>query len=70
VTVENLRSSITSLSMLIDSFVNNPMLSQRHLVDATLSLTASRELESIIIVSGEIRKSAARQLYCKSQPRD
>jgi len=57
----DIRSSIASLSKLIDSFVNNPMLSQRHLVDATLSLTASRDLEHIIILSGEIRKSAARQ---------
>jgi hypothetical protein len=52
-------SSIASLSKLIDSFVSNPMLSQRHLVDATLSLTASRDLEHIIILSGEIRRSAA-----------
>ena len=57
----DIRSSIASLSKLIDSFVNNPMLTQRHLVDATLSLTASRDLEYIIILSGEIRKSAARQ---------
>jgi len=40
----DMRSAIASLSKLIDSFVNNPMLSQRHLVDATLSLSASRDL--------------------------
>ncbi len=56
----DLRSSIASLSKLIDSFVNNPMLSQRHVVDANLSVTAGRDLEYIIILSGEIRKSAAR----------
>jgi hypothetical protein len=56
----DIRSSIASLSKLIDSFVNNPMLSQRHLVDATLSLTAGRDLEYIIILSGEIKKSAAK----------
>jgi hypothetical protein len=55
-----MRSAIASLSKLIDSFVNNPMLSQRHLVDATLSLSASRDLEYIIILSGEIKKSAAK----------
>jgi hypothetical protein len=32
------------------------MLSQKHVVDATLSLKASRDLEDIITVSGEIRK--------------
>jgi hypothetical protein len=36
------------------------MLSQRHVVDANLSLTAGRDLAYIIILSGEIRKSAAR----------
>ena len=56
----DLRSSIASLSTLINSFVTNPMLSQRHVVDATLSLTASRDLEYIIIRSGELRKSAAK----------
>jgi hypothetical protein len=56
----DIRSSIASLSKLIDSFVSNPMLSQRHMVDATLSLTAGRDLEHIIILSGEIRKTAAR----------
>jgi hypothetical protein len=56
----DIRSSIASLSKLIDSFVSNPMLSQRHMVDATLSLTAGSDLEHIIILSGEIRKTAAR----------
>jgi hypothetical protein len=56
----DLRSSIASLSKLINSFVTNPMLSQRHVVDATLSLTASRDLEYIIILSGKLRKSAAK----------
>jgi len=60
VAAEDIRSAIASLSKLIDSFVNNPMLSQRHQIDATLSLTASRDLEHIIILSGEIRKSAVK----------
>ena len=55
------RSSISTLSRLIDSFVSNPMLSQKHVVDATLSLKASRDLEAIIALSGEIKKIAARQ---------
>ena len=57
----DLRSSINTLSKLIDSFVSNPMLSQKHVVDATLSLKASRDLEDIIIVSGEIRKVATKR---------
>ena len=57
----DLRSSIKTLSKLIDSFVSNPMLSQKHVVDATLSLKASRDLEDIIIVSGEIRKVATKR---------
>jgi hypothetical protein len=58
--VADLRSSIAALSKLIDSFVSNPMLSQRHVVDATLSLKASRDLEDIIALSGEIKKIAAK----------
>jgi hypothetical protein len=55
----DLRSSIAKLSKLIESFVSNPMLSQKHVVDATLSLQASRDLEDIIAVSAEIKKVAA-----------
>ena len=57
---EDLRSSIATLSKLIDSFVSNPMLSQRHVIDATFSLKASRDLENIIGLSGEIKKIAAK----------
>jgi hypothetical protein len=57
----DLRSSIAKLTNLIESFVSNPMLSQKHVVDATLSLQASRDLEDIIAVSAEIKKLAARR---------
>jgi hypothetical protein len=57
----DLRSSIAKLSKLIESFVSNPMLSQKHVVDATLSLQASRDLEDIIAVSAEIRKVATKR---------
>ena len=60
-TPSDLRSSIAKLTKLIDSFVSNPMLSQKHVVDATLSLQASRDLEDIIAVSAEIKKVAARR---------
>jgi hypothetical protein len=57
----DLRSSIAKLSKLIESFVSNPMLSQKHVVNATLSLQASRDLKDIISVSAEIKKVAARR---------
>ena len=57
----DLRSSIVKLTKLIESFVSNPMLSQKHVVDATLSLQASRDLEEIIAVSAEIKKVAAKR---------
>jgi hypothetical protein len=55
-----LNLSIAKLVKLIDSFVSNPMLSQKHFVDATLSLRASRDLADIIALSGEIKKVAAK----------
>ena len=56
----DLPSSISTLGKLIDSFVSNPMLSQKHVVDATLSLKASQDLEDIIALSAEIKKIAAK----------
>jgi hypothetical protein len=58
--VTDFRSSIAMLSRLIDSFVSNPMLSQRHVVDATLSLKARRDLEDIIALSGDLKRIAAK----------
>ena len=54
------RSSIATLSKLIDSFVSNPILSQKHVVDATLSLEVSRDLEDIIALSGNLKRIAAK----------
>jgi len=54
----DLRPYISRLSKLIESFVSNPMLSQRHVVDATLSLQASRDLEDMIGLSGKLKKAA------------
>lgn len=55
---ENLRTSITRLIKLIDSFVTNPMLSQRHVFDATLAAKASHDLEGIIGLSEMLKKAA------------
>jgi len=59
VAAEDLRPSLARLSGLIDAFVSNPMLSQKHVVDATLSLQASRDLESIIVLSGRIKRKVS-----------
>ena len=56
----DLRSSIFTLSKLIDSFVSNPMLSQRHVFDTTLSLKASKDLEAIIGLSAKLKTAASR----------
>lgn len=55
---EDLRAAMVRLSKLIDSFVTNPMLSQRHVFDTTLSLKASQDLEGIIGLSARLRKRA------------
>jgi hypothetical protein len=55
------RSAIATLSKLINSFVSNPMLSQKHVIDASLSLQASRDLEDIISWSAEIKRIAAKR---------
>jgi hypothetical protein len=55
---ENLRSSISRLTKLVDSFVSNPMLSQRHVFDTTLALKASQDLEGIIGLSERLKKAA------------
>jgi hypothetical protein len=58
---QDLRSSVTTLSQLVESFVSNPMLSQKHVIDATLSLKASRDLEEMIGLSGRIKKIAGQK---------
>ena len=61
VVAQDLRSSVKTLSQLVESFVSNPMLSQKHVMDATLALKASRDLESLIDLSGRIKKTAGQK---------
>jgi hypothetical protein len=59
-TPDRLRSSLSELSNLIFGFVNNPVLKEANVVDATLSLKAQKDLDEIIFLSGQIKKSAER----------
>jgi hypothetical protein len=56
--IEPLRSSLSVLSKLIEEFVSNPMFEQLKLVDAQLSAKARRDLEAVIDLSGEIKRSS------------
>jgi len=53
-----LRSSLAVLSKLIDEFVSNPMFEESRLTDTQLSLKARRDIEAIIGLSGEIKRSS------------
>ena len=57
-TSERLRTSISDLSNLIDEFVGNPMFEQIKLVDAKLSAKARQDIEAIIELSSQIKRSS------------
>jgi hypothetical protein len=56
--IESLRFSLPVLSKLIDELVTNPMFEQSRLVDSQLSANALRDIEAIIKLSGEIKRSS------------
>ena len=56
--IESLRSSLSGLSNLIEEFVSNPIFEAAKLADAPLSAKARRDLEAIIELSGEIKRSS------------
>ena len=56
--IDPLRSSLGALSHLIDEFVSNPMFEAARLVDMQLSAKARRDMEAIIELSGEIKRSS------------
>jgi hypothetical protein len=58
--LEQLKSSLTTLSGLIFGFVNNPLFQNANTVDAELSAKARRDLEEIIELSKGIKKSSER----------
>jgi hypothetical protein len=55
-----LRSLLSSLSKSIDEFVENPLFESAKVVDARLSAQARRDLQQIIYVSKQIRKTSER----------
>ena len=57
-TSERLRISLSDLSNLIDAFVSNPMFEQSKLVDARLSAKARQDIEAIIEMSSQIKRSS------------
>ena len=57
-TPEGVKAAITSLDALVKSFVWNPVFQKPDVLDAENSAKASRELEDILRLSEEIRRSA------------
>ncbi|MBA3768848.1 MAG: hypothetical protein H0W99_18085 [Acidobacteria bacterium] len=55
---EKLKSSLSVLDKLILGFVNNPIFEQAKTVDVQISAKARRDLEEIIEVSDQIKKSS------------
>lgn len=56
--LDELRTAIALLDALVHGFVWNPFFRNLVVVDSEKSLQASRDLEEIISLSGQIRKSA------------
>lgn len=65
-TSEQLRISISHLSKMIDAFVTNPMFKQSKLVDAQLSAQAHQDIEAIIELSSQIKRSSEKLKAAKS----
>ena len=55
---EQLKSSLSALDGLILAFVNNPIFEQARVADVQMSAKARRDLEDIIEVSEQIKKSS------------
>jgi pectate lyase len=55
---ERLRSSLSMLSSLIDQFVTNPVFKESRLIDAQLSAKALKDIEGIIELSGQLKRSS------------
>ena len=56
--LERLRTALSDLSNRIEEFVSNPMFEQIRLVDPQLSGKARRDIEAIIELSGQIKRSS------------
>ena len=58
VEVGELKPALSVLNELIVGFVNNPMFKAANIVDAQESAKARRDLEAIIALSGQVKKSS------------
>jgi hypothetical protein len=56
--IEALRIAVGNLSNLIGTFVRNPMFEQVKLVDSQLSARAQHDLEAIVGLSSEIKRTS------------
>lgn len=63
-----LKSSLSTLDELIIRFVRNPVFRSVNVVDAQESAKARRDLEEIIALSGEIKKSSEKLNKAAQQP--
>lgn len=55
---ERVRSSLVILSNLIDRFVSNPIFKESKLIDAKLSAQALEDIERIVAISSEVKKTS------------
>ena len=67
-TSERLRISLSDLSSLIEEFVSNPMFEQSKLVDAGLSRKARQDIEAIIELSSQIKRSSEKLKAAAKDP--
>ena len=56
--VQQLKPSVLKLGRLIFSFIDNPFFKEASVVDTLLTTKARRDLEEIIELSGQIKKSS------------
>lgn len=67
-TSERLRISLSDLSNLIEGFVSNPMFEQSKLVDARLAAKARQDIEAIIELSSQIKRSSEKLKAAAKSP--
>jgi hypothetical protein len=65
---DQLRSSLSTLGKLIAGFAHNPVFKETNVVDAQLSAKARRDIEEIIELSGQIKKSSEKLNKAAQKP--
>ena len=64
--LEELRTSLAVLDKVINAFVANPVFERSGVVDAKLSVQASHDLEQIILVSKQLKRSSEKLRRAKA----